>query len=435
MEQLETRDLFAVALESAFSLGADSAVNVFDIAVDNAGNQYMTGSFSGTVDFDSSAIHAGDVDTLLARGEGDVFVVKYAPDDSLAWVRRMGGDFINPGAYTDTGRSISVTPGGSVFVTGDFYGSADFGASTLVSSGTHSGFLTKISAGGGVEWSKSFGETKNATERVSTDNVGNAYVLTVAKDLKAYNLMKFGSSGQTVWTNKIVTANAPRGDIAVSGAGDVYAVGSFWGTTDFDPSSKVKNVSASSTQQSSFVLKLDANGKFAWVAPFQGNGGVYAVAVTLDSNENVIVGGNYSGSIDFNPSSAVSKLIGEGNFVTKLNRSGQFNWATRIDDGIWSLDTDLAGNVYSTGSIATVSGDTDIAVSKLSSSGSLVWSESFGGSGNDIGWGIAVDSANNIYVAGGFVDVADFDPDPNNSYNLGTAGGSRKGFRLKLRQV
>ena len=64
----------------------------WDIAADASGNSYISGGFAGTVDFDPLATHADNSDVLTARGISDAFIAKYAPDDSLLWALRMGGD-------------------------------------------------------------------------------------------------------------------------------------------------------------------------------------------------------------------------------------------------------------------------------------------------------------------------------------------------------
>ena len=133
LESLENRALFAADFGSAMSFGNDTGNSVaYSIAADSAGNSYMTGYFSGTVDFDQAATHSGDSDILTSRGPQDIFVVKYAPDDSLAWVQRMGGNSastLSPGGTAiDTGRKITVDGGGHVCAVGSFAGSADFGS-------------------------------------------------------------------------------------------------------------------------------------------------------------------------------------------------------------------------------------------------------------------------------------------------------------------
>ncbi|MCY7421432.1 MAG: SBBP repeat-containing protein [Chitinophagaceae bacterium] len=112
-----------------------------------------------------------------------------------------------------------------------------------------------------------------------------------------------------------------------------------------------------------------------------------------------------------------------------------------------AIATDALGNVYTTGyflSIAdfnpdplvafnlTPAGGNDIFVSKLDASGNFVWAKQFGGSNNDQGYALAVDASGNVYTTGSFLGTADFNPDPNVSYNLISAGGSNDIFISKL---
>ena len=454
-ERLEDRTVLSATLGSALSIGGAASDGVFDIAADSAGNSYVTGYFAGTVDFDLNQAHLGDADILTARGENDAFVAKYAPDDSLVWVQRMGGDYVAPQAITDVGRDIAVDVSGDVYVMGEFFGSADFGGTTLVSDGIRNSFIAKFDATGSFTWTKPLALQHGRSIGVGVDAQGNAYAMTL-RDTTGYDFLKFGASGNSVWTKSIVTNGSLDGDLAISATGNVFAVGAFEGTVDFDPSSKVKSISVGA-RDASFVLKLDTNGKFQWVSPFSGAGQVYAYSVALDGSGNVVVGGSYSGTIDFNPGRATTTLdpIG-GGYVTKLNSSGSLVWARALTNAgsgasvsAYGLAVDVAGNVYVTGTfrgaidldagaglkVRTSAGDGDIFLVKLSSAGDYAWGETFGGSGLDIGWSVTVDDVGYVHLAGYFTDLVDFDPDPVGTYNLGAAGARRDGFRVRLRQA
>src|SRR5688572_25979102 len=81
-ESLEDRSVLSATFASALSIGGPTGDRVFDMTADAAGNSYVTGCFSGTVDFDLKNEHVGDADFLTARGETDAFIAKYTPDDS-----------------------------------------------------------------------------------------------------------------------------------------------------------------------------------------------------------------------------------------------------------------------------------------------------------------------------------------------------------------
>ena len=63
-----------------------------------------------------------------------------------------------------------------------------------------------------------------------------------------------------------------------------------------------------------YVLKLNSQGNFSWVSPFQSQGLSYAISnsVAIDGTGNVIVGGSYYGAVDFNPGIGVTTLPNKG---------------------------------------------------------------------------------------------------------------------------
>jgi hypothetical protein len=452
-ESLEDRSVLSATFGSAIALGGPEGERVFDLKLDGAGNTYVTGYYMGTADFDQGRVHLGDADILTSKGGTDAFVAKYAPDNSLLWVRSLGGDVPPPEfatIITEAGRSLAVDQYGNVFVTGEFWGRGTFGNTELVSVGSGDGFLTKLTPDGTIAWAKSWGVVGNEAARgVDVDAQGNAYVINNTFDVNSHSIQKFSATGQSLWKKSI----AQPGDVAVTPSGSIYISGSFTGKVDFDPGPKAKNVTAG-TNSAAFVLNLDTSGNFRWVTPFIGSGTAYATAVEVDATGNVYAAGSYSGSVDFDPSGRVSTLgFGSGEFITKLSSSGSLVWARGLTSGpignIYGLAIDTTGNVYATGGfwssidldpgagsvIRTTSGgesDGDIFVVKFSSSGNYVWGETFGGTGLDIGYGLAVDGAGGVVLGGTFGDVVDFDPSLS-EYML-TAAGQREGFILRLNQ-
>ena len=124
--------------------------------------------------------------------------------------------------------------------------------------------------------------------------------------------------------------------------------------------------------------------------------------------------------------------------MSKLDSSGNYVWARNWDADLGQgIAVDGSGNVYSTGSFQgtadfdpgapsvdlTSSGDEDVFVSKLDSSGNYVWARHWGSTGDDRGWGVAVDGSGNVHTTGRFEGTVDFDPGPG-TLQLTSAGNS-----------
>jgi len=123
-------------------------------------------------------------------------------------------------------------------------------------------------------------------------------------------------------------------------------------------------------------------------------------------------------------------------------------WAVRMGAGGvsigYSIATDTAGNVYTTGSFSgtvdfdpgvgtytlSSTGSSDIFISKLNASGAFVWAQRFGGTGIGGGYSIVLDAMGNVFTTGFFTGTADFDPGPGTS-NL-TAIGNEDIYVSKL---
>ncbi len=416
LEPLETR-LTPAAGEFGFALdlgGPGGFVHPSAVAADAAGNSYVTGEFLGTVDFDPGPGTAN----LTATGASDLFVAKYTPAGTLAWVRQFAEQpNLSPGAG-----GIAVDGSGDVVFSGRFVGTVDFdpgpGTFNLTAVGTGDPFVAKLDSGGNFVWAKQFAAT-------DTSGGGDAHA------------------------------------VAVDGAGNVYAGGDFFGTVDLDPGPGTHNVTGVGSSNL-FVAKLDSSGNFVWGGPFghstRGDGGsVNSLAV--DSAGNVYSTGYFYGTVNFDPTagSGAANLTEAGTgsdiFVSKLGTDGHFVWAkqfaeTGANNGHGQgVAVDGAGNVYTTGSfqgtadfdpgpgtfnLTTADGSSSgpqqsaVFVSKLDGSGNLVWAKQFAGGGNDVGSGVAVNASGDVYVAGSFTGAAAF------GSTTFTAGGVADAFVQRL---
>ena len=272
------RDQFRFAME----LGGDGLDAGYGVATDAAGNLYVTGEFEGTVDFDPGPAAF----ELTSAGDSDAFVAKYSSRGELIWACAMGGP------YYDAGKGIAVDGSGQVYTTGYFEDTADFdpGAGTfnLTSAGWWDVFVLKLDTSGNFVWARSMGGTD--------DDVGNG--------------------------------------IAVDGSGNVCTTGYFWGTADFDPGAGTFDLTSAGSDDI-FISKLDSSGNFVWAGRMGGTGSDWASAITVDSAGNVYTTGAYEGTADFDPGPETFNLSTARPctlFVCKLDSSGVFVWADRVEE-------------------------------------------------------------------------------------------------------
>lgn len=423
-------------------LGGGSANDGFGIAVDSSGNAYVTG-YTYSTNFPTTT---GAFQTAFG-GTYDAFVTKLnAAGSALIYSTYLGG---NQG---DLGRSIAVDSYGNAYVTGTTQ-STNFPTSagafqTAFGGGTDDAFVTKLNATGtGLLYSTYLGG--NDTDHgggIAVDSSGNAYVTgytastsfptTAAAFQTAYGgggdsfVTKLNTAGTgLVYSTYLGGNNTDQGDgIAVDSSGNAYVTG-WTSSTDFPTTAGAFQTAFGGGSQDAFVTKLDATGNALVYSTYLGgsidaNG--YGIAV--DSSGSAYVTGLASTPGFPTTAGAFQTTFGRGGdaFVTKLNAAGTglvystYLGGSGIDVG-YGIAVDSSGNAYVTGYTDSATnfpivsplqhrsgGLTDAFVTELNATGSaLVYSTYLGGSADDFGIGINVDSSGNAYVTG-YTDSTNF---------------------------
>ena len=368
------------------------------IAVDSAGNAYVTGSTNDP----SFPATAGSFDSTLAPGNfggnsTDAFVAKInASGSSLVYAGYIGG------AGTETGYGIAVDTSDNAYVTGitnsttaEGFPVTDGSLDTVRQSDNEANdaFVTKINAAGtGFGYSGYIGgDGQDFGYGIAVDSTGNAYVV-----------------GETSSSDGQSEGHFP----ATAGSFDeTYGFGHF--SLNFGGDG--------------FVVKVNSDGSGRVYGAFIGGSGYdRAVDVAVDSDGNAYVTGVTQSSETGTPDQRFPATggpdvtyNGDGDgFLIKINPGGSaldyggFLGGTGGDGGD-GVAVDSSGNAYVTGETISTdfpvtggpddshNGGSDAFVTKVDAAGDgLVYSGYIGGSSSDGGQGLDVDSAGDAFVAG-----------------------------------
>jgi hypothetical protein len=452
-----SRPLYIDPLIYSTYLGGSEGDAASGIAVDSAGNAYVTGT-TGSTNFPT----VNPVQSANA-GLSNVFVAKINPTGSaLVYSTYLGG------SYFDNGYGIAVDSAGNAYVTGvttsNNFPTTPGAFQTICNGGSNCGlygdaFVAKIDPeGSALVYSTYLGGSlggggNDRGTGIAVDSTGHAYVtgFTDSTDFPTKNplqpvisnpsgnvppafdafVTKINAAGSAlVYSTYLGGSQEELGNgIAVDGAGRAYVTG-LTCSTDFPTMSPLQPANAGGCD--AFVAKISAGGSALVYSTYLGGKGTDSGnSIAVDSSNNAYVIGN-TGSIDFPTKNPLQPANGGGTdaFVAKINGAGSaLVYSTYLggkgSDRGFGIAADSAGNAYITGdtnstnfpttpgSFQTVyrGGGEDAFVARLNPKGSvLVFSSYLGGSETcngtrecgDTGWGIAVDSVgNSAYVAGG----------------------------------
>ncbi len=249
-----------------------------NIAVAADGSVVLTGIFEGIIDSDPGPATS----LLMSAGSRDTFVAKLDVAGNLVWSGKMGG------TGTDHSEGIAVGTDGSIYVTGYFWGIADFdpGASVveLTSAGNYDIFVAKFNAAGGFEWAERMG--------------GSAadYATEIA----------FGPNGLLCLTGK------------------------FHGDADFD-SGPARFELSSAGSGDIFVARLDTTGVFVWARRMGGTSDDSSLGIAVANDGSIYATGIFQGTANFDGGPGTYELTSAGEtdiFVTKISpfELGVFLW-------------------------------------------------------------------------------------------------------------
>jgi hypothetical protein len=435
-----------LSLSYSTYLGGTSSDNVNAIAVDGFGNAYVTGTTTSK-NFPTYKPFQGRY-----KGSPDVFVTKFSSTGSaLVYSTYLGGS-----GY-DIARGIAVDSSGDSFVAGTNQSSGfptknAFQPNYL---GGGDAFLAKLNpAGSALLYSTYIGGGDDQTfgTGVAVDRSGNAYVTGYTNSFEfpttagAYQTALAGA--QNAFVTKINPSLAGAASlvystylggngqdraygIGVDTSGNAYVTGDTYDSASFPTTAGAyQPTRGGSADDNAFMTKFNVTGSALVYSTFlgsrlntyssdgglaiavDGHGDAYVTGAT-ESNfptttgafQTTSIGVNQAFVAKFDPSQAgPASLV----YSTLLGGSG-------VDGGdiAAGIAVDSSGNAYVTGGTGsanfptvnplqgTYGGGGDAFVTKLNPTGTaLVYSTFLGGSADDGGTAIAVDTAGNAYLTG-----------------------------------
>jgi hypothetical protein len=389
-----------------------------DIARDNQGNLCVTGSFFGTATFGSFTV---------AASSGGIFVAKISSTGTWLWAVSA----LPAASGNLSSARIASDSAGNFYITGYYTGNASFGTITLSSSGYNDVFVAKLSSAGTWLWAVSAGGTGNDEGcGIVVNGSSNVYVcgyytttavfgsITLTNSVPgAYAfVVKLNNTGN--WLSVVdATASVCR-NMTLDNEGNICISGTFAGD-----SATFGNITISGMGGTVYFARLDSNLNWYWAKSCTSYSGSLLVNdIATDSSGKIFATGSYTGVLY-----TMYELYSAGQsdiFVAGVDDWGYFDWGTRAGGSTQDYGRGLAidsnGNVYITGSfnrtadfgsipLACPNNDaSDIFVAKLNSAGIFQWAKRAGGDPNDSGYGINVTDDFNLFLTGYFSSHANF---------------------------
>lgn len=205
-------------------------------------------------------------------------------------------------------------------------------------------------------------------------------------------LAKYDSTGNLLWIKQYGTASDERTrSLAIDPSENTYICGT-------------ATSSSIGTLTDGFISKQNSSGELIWSKRISASSYDHCNDVALDGFQNIYIAGSTDGEIE-----GEAHAGGKDAYLSKLDNSGNHLWTfqfgTSTYDEASSVAVDNSGNAFVVGSTDGTLGKIhhgggDSYLSKIDSSGNLLWTEQIGTEGFELGFATEVDDLGNVYVAG-----------------------------------
>ena len=426
--------------------------NLFTVVAAPDGGTIHCGGFNDSVD-----IGFGNVPVVIsATGvSGDVVIFKLDSNKNLLWYKLIQSH------YLVVSRDISLDAAGNIIISGDFRDSTDFdpgsGAHVLVSTPITSfdSFVLKLDPNGSLLWVKQLSSTSTSVAReLCTDSEDNILVsgnfsgiidcdpdsgsvdpyTCLGIDPDVY-IVKLDTNGDLIWANAVHGPSNNQSlivtDIESGLNNEIYFGVAYSGDVDFDPGNDTINLNGKFA-----LVKYHPNGSLNWAKNIETNNTVVVRDIEMDNYGHLYINGVFSDTADFDLCNGANQMVSEGTrngFIAKYDTNAILSWAQQISShqSSWMSDLKMCigqdEQLYVAGAFTqtvyfSIGGSTesfvsngfsDLAIASFDTSGSTVWSKSFGSIYEEQVPDLTADDYYNIYMhIYGSINY-DLDPGPN----------------------
>lgn len=216
--------------------------------------------------------------------------------------------------------------------------------------------------------------------------------------------------------------------VAADAGGGVVVAGEFTGTIDLDPSTATTALTSQGGTDL-FLARYSSQGVLLWALRAGGAGNLGAGGVAVNAAGDILLGGSFEGTANFDPTLAIPGLASNGGrdaFVASYSASGALRWARGFggpaDEAVTGVALQANSTAYASGTFTgtlpvdpaggiavTAAGMRDGFLVSWASDGSTRWAIAVGGLEDDAATAVAATTAG-VYLAGTFRGTADFAP-------------------------
>lgn len=348
----------------AFGAGGPQSDRIVSVAAYPDGGVVALGFFTSEILIDGIQ-YTAEQDSL------QLFVTRLAPDGNVVWSAQCGGN------HSEIPNDITVDSNGSIYITGQFRGEAQFGAFSLESSFYDSStsysydvFVAKLTSNGGFSWAQIGSSDKdNRGLALTCDDLNNVYLaaeiggditfdqLHLNTVLNAGAIVKFNSSGQEQWYTQLSAIEVLPFDLKLTTDQRLRIVGDFSGNMAIQANSL--NFYGPDYAKNVFLLELSTDADYLNFTSYGSENLLTGRALEIGEFDETYITGMFRCSF-----TEQNLEFGEGRF-----RSMGFN---------------------------------DIWMARVNNDGSKEWARHFGGPRNDFCSGIALRDEDRPMIAGSY---------------------------------